>query len=248
MLPDFSELQIISISAVIAIVLVALRYVTLLRAFPPNKRMGSAEWDFSSSWATTLTTVGAILGTILSAEVLAGDKSLTFVSLNLLFGVIVVVAGLVYSAFRTLELVDSETDEDEKQIQGYVGFFVIACVLTLWAVVGELLTILALLHAIDDANALSSLVLTLFAAFIWLALVCALIYTWQAMRSTLEALTISRNALQLQLFTATQDWDIVTIEPPADEALEQGRRQERRRLRLEPRKKDNPPLPRWSVL
>jgi hypothetical protein len=209
--------------------------------------MGAAEWDFGSSWATTLTTVGAVLGTVLSAELLADTESLTFVSLNLLFGVVVVIAGLVYSAFNRLETVEGDNGEEEKQNQGLVGFFVVACALTLWAVAGELLTILALLRAIDGATDVSSLVLNLFAAFIWLALVCVVIYTWQAMQSTLEALAVSRDASQVSFFATPRDLEIITVEPQEQEgapAEERGQRV----LRVQSRRMENPPLPRWSVL
>ena len=183
-----SEWPIVWISAAIAIVVVGSRYLLLLSEFPPTRRMGSAELDLSSSWATTLTTVGAVLGTVLSTELLKGDERLTFVSQNILFGVIVVFAGLVYSAVRNPVTVDSEIEEEEKENQGYVGVFVIACALTLWAVAGELLTILTLLRAIADPNTSSSPVPTVFATLMLLALVCFVKYTWQTMKSTLEAL------------------------------------------------------------
>jgi len=61
-------------------------------------------WDFSSSWAANLTTVGAIFGTVLTstlnlpaAPLLSKDA---YTGLFLFFGGVVIVAGFFYTATR----------------------------------------------------------------------------------------------------------------------------------------------------
>jgi preprotein translocase subunit SecG len=92
---------------------VVIRYILTRRSLNIGlgDHMGGEKWDFSSSWASTLTAVGAILGTTLTAQVLPTQPQIpksVFVSLNLLFGVIIVVAALVYSATRRPKAVDTK--------------------------------------------------------------------------------------------------------------------------------------------
>src|SRR5437588_2643661 len=93
-------------SLVLSVVLVGARALTLWSDL--TLRMGPVGWDFSKSWGSTLAAFGAVLGTILAtAGVLpATTKYLTndtYAALNLLFGVIVIFAPLVYIAFQRVE-------------------------------------------------------------------------------------------------------------------------------------------------
>lgn len=114
----------------------------------PRAPLGTLDFDFKTSFASTLTAVGALLGTIVSAGVLPDDtvnlSKDAFVALNLLFGVAIVVAGLVYSALQRPVWVDkagSDPPKQERKQQGHVGSFMIACFITVWAVLGELWTL-----------------------------------------------------------------------------------------------------------
>jgi hypothetical protein len=64
----------------------------------------TSDLDYSKSFASTLTAVGALLGTVIAASVLPEETTTlskaAFVALNLIFGVGVVVAGLVYATFH----------------------------------------------------------------------------------------------------------------------------------------------------
>jgi hypothetical protein len=99
------------------------------------------KWSFSS-WATTLTAAGGILGTVLGAATFPEvprliDKD-TLVRLNLLFGVLVVVGPFVYQALRNPSV--RATDQEA----GYTGWNVtllIACAVVGAATFGELATL-----------------------------------------------------------------------------------------------------------
>jgi hypothetical protein len=71
----------------------------------PGREITDAEFDFSKSFASTLTVVGALLGTAIAAGVLPDDTGSpskeAFTALNLVFGVGVVVTGVVYAAYPT---------------------------------------------------------------------------------------------------------------------------------------------------
>src|SRR5579859_1070095 len=61
-----------------------------------NERIGTPQWDFSKSWATTLTTVGALLSTVISTPALSDIKMQS--GLSLFFGLVVLIAPLMYTA------------------------------------------------------------------------------------------------------------------------------------------------------
>ncbi len=128
------------------------------RLFHLGSRMGPANWDFSTSWASNLTVVGALLGTILSAGALPDETAVskaTYAGLNLLFGVLILVAPLVYTATRRPTYVHRRTAKAaEPQYLGVVFFFLVASALTLGAVLGELATVLQLFREIRTANSL----------------------------------------------------------------------------------------------
>jgi hypothetical protein len=112
----------------------------------------TSDLDYSKSFASTLTAAGALLGTVIAASVLPEETTTlskaAFVALNLIFGVGVVVAGLVYTAFQRgvwtdvkPEKDDEEPTRQQRKMEGTVAGFLGASLITVWAVFGELLTI-----------------------------------------------------------------------------------------------------------
>jgi hypothetical protein len=99
------------------------------------------KWSLDS-WASTLTTAGGILGTVLGAATLPEipreiDKD-TLVRLNLLFGILVLVGPFLFQAIRNPFV--KPTDQDA----AYTGWnltLLLACAITGAAVVGELATL-----------------------------------------------------------------------------------------------------------
>jgi hypothetical protein len=103
-----------------------------------RNRAPGPKWKFDS-WATTLTTVGAVLATVLTGATFPSvpsqiDKD-TLVQLNLLFGALVVVAPFVFQAIRNPKAPPAD------QEAGRFGFNVtllLACCITFGATLGEL--------------------------------------------------------------------------------------------------------------
>ena len=114
---------------------------------PFNEPLPKLDLDFKESFASTLTAVGALLGTVISASVLPEDtvnmSKEAFTALNLLFGVAVVAAGLFYSAMQKPEWVTNKDDaaKQDRKLRGYVGPFLLACLITVWAALGEAWTL-----------------------------------------------------------------------------------------------------------
>jgi hypothetical protein len=120
--------------------------------------LGSVELDFSKSFASTLTAVGAILGTIISAGVLPEQtvnlSKTGFTGLNLTFGLAIVVSGVVYSMVQRI-VPDDDAAPKEWKLKGFVLPFLMAALITLWAVFGELWTMWLLLGELGSEGGFS---------------------------------------------------------------------------------------------
>jgi hypothetical protein len=100
----------------------------------------SPKWSFES-WATHLTAIGAVLGTVLGSASLPEsptqiDKE-SLVGLSLLFGALVVVAPFIFEAIRRPVAPTS----GEGGGSGFVGVLLLSCAITFGAVFGEIFTL-----------------------------------------------------------------------------------------------------------
>lgn len=101
----------------------------------------SPKWSFES-WATHLTAVGALLGTVLGTASLPEtptqiDKT-SLVALSLLFGALVVVAPFVFEA---IQRPTPATSAESEGGSGFVGVLLLSCAITFGAVIGEIVTL-----------------------------------------------------------------------------------------------------------
>jgi hypothetical protein len=101
-------------------------------------RAPGPKWSFDS-WATTLTTVGAVLGTVLAAAtfptVPRGIGKANLVELNLLFAGLVVLAPFVFQAIRTPQATPADHEAGR---WGFNLTLLLACSITFGAVLGEI--------------------------------------------------------------------------------------------------------------
>jgi hypothetical protein len=92
------------------------------------------KFDIKTGWASNLTTVGAILGTVLAAGVLPEDtffmSKSQYVSLNMAFGIVILVVTVVQS------------------ILSFGLTYLLSCAVTLAAGFGELIVVLLLLEEV----------------------------------------------------------------------------------------------------
>jgi len=154
-----------------------------------TNRLGPANWDFSKSWGSNLTVVGALLGTILAAGALPDTTSLskqTYAGLNLLFGVLILVAPLVYTATQTPVSVNRTKTLKEPQYQGYVVSFLIASAITLWATLGELATVTLLFNEIRTARSLPAASVGLLIAVVGVSAALLCFYAWRSLKWIIE--------------------------------------------------------------
>ncbi len=129
------------VAAVIAVLLTLSVLLTVWKWHPqliPTLSEGPT-WSFRDSWASNLTALGAILGTVLAAsgflaDVMPGLSTGTFVGFSLVFAFLLVVAPLVFTLC-------SPKAGDDTTVELFL-----AGAIVLRAVIGELLTVVELLR------------------------------------------------------------------------------------------------------
>ena len=149
------------------------------------RQMGPANFDFTKSFASTITTVGAVLTTLLAAKNLITSPKPhldqpTYAALSLFFALLVVLAPFTYRAMSVTKPVRTAQGADI-QSQGYAGGFLLATWLTLWAVLGEVIVIFFFLTDLQGSAGLGGLLLALFGGSGLLLLV----YVWVSVRAVL---------------------------------------------------------------
>ncbi len=125
------DLGVIIVTFIISSLLVYKSYQKMgLPADILDERIGNPQWDFSKSWATTLTTVGAFLGTVISTPSLSGINMQS--GLSLFFGLVVLIAPLIYTASIERFPSDPNVKDGTYQYEGTIRMFLITCTLTVW--------------------------------------------------------------------------------------------------------------------
>jgi hypothetical protein len=160
--------------------------VSLLAPLP------ALDFDFKTSFASTLTTVGALLATIIAAGVLPEEtvnlSKESFTALNLLFAVAVVAAGLVYSALQTSRWVPKEGEEDNevRKAQGHFAGLLLASLITVWAVFGELWTMGLLVDELGQDQGFGGGAVDVFKGLLIASVIAMCIYTPVRTRATVK--------------------------------------------------------------
>jgi hypothetical protein len=141
---------------------------------------GAAEIDFTKSFASTLTAVGALLGTIIAAGVLPEEtvnlSKGAYVGLNLTFGVAIVIAAAVAGSFFTSKAVNGKEGAEWK-VKGYVWPFMLGALVTLWAVFGEMYTTFWLIGELGAGEGFTLLGITMLRVLLVAGVIALLPYT-----------------------------------------------------------------------
>jgi hypothetical protein len=172
----------------LSVILVALCWSKLRSDHKLADPLGEVEWSFTDSWASMLTAVGALLGTILAtsgilpmnAEPLSSNA---LTGLNLFFGALVVIAPLIFSAVQMVQ--PPVKDDEGPRYKGFVWGFLLACLLTIWGVLGELGTLFLLLREVE-AGFFNEPVMWLFAAVLFAAIVAVFVYSANRILATIS--------------------------------------------------------------
>jgi hypothetical protein len=178
-------------------------------------KVGPPNWDFSKSWATNITVLGAVVATFLSSKVVPNPQLLpaaSYLMLAILFAAIAAIAPLVFRASSTKIGVTTPEGTSDIQFQGNVTGFLIAMGMTLWATLGQLATLGALsleVIAIRKGGTVEGGVLTLVLA---LGLVATVWYAW----STAGPLLFHQTNLGAHADRLLTQMEQMNVSPPSD--------------------------------
>jgi hypothetical protein len=189
---DWSTVLIIWVPFAAAVALVAWAVLTTTDIKTP---FGPANWDYSQSWATSLTVVGALLGTVIGAGVLPDELDLFtkagYAGLNVFFGMLVLFAPLIYAALQ------NRLKDDDKGVAQYEGTllaFIVASVATVWGVLGELGTVGLLFRETEKGASLATVLVWALWIVLSLLLLAAVTYAVRRMRLILSSPAGNRGA------------------------------------------------------
>jgi hypothetical protein len=133
--------------------------------------MGSPTWSFKDSWASNVTVASGALVTLLTFSSLP-DQPFHFTKsgyavLSFLFAALIGLAPILYNLLRKEVDAKDATDKPVIQYQGYVASFLLACLLTLWGVGGQLATLWYNLDEIWRAGLIVKSIIEVFKVFLY---------------------------------------------------------------------------------
>jgi hypothetical protein len=108
--------------------------------------VGPPNWDFTKSWATNIAVLGAVFGTFFSNAIVPTPRfvpSPGYPLLSAVFAVLALISPVVFLALSRVKAVYKDQAWDV-QYQGIAAGFLFATFITLWAALGQIITIAAL--------------------------------------------------------------------------------------------------------
>ena len=188
--------------------------------------MGGPNWEFSESWATTLATVGGVLNTVLVAGALTQNKVPS--GLGAFFGILALLGPFAFSALLLHRLRKRSSAAanapEQPRYEGCVAGFLVASLLTIWGVSGQIATTITLCSDLATQGALSWVTSGALIACLAFAEIGVAFYAWRTIPDTIET---QRNDARerVKAFAAPHDEAELVAPPPLSRSL-----------------------PRWSVL
>ena len=182
----------LAVPAILAAVFVLIRYFTLKGATGVKRqtRLGTVDFDFTKSFASTITVVGAILGTVLTASVLPEEPELLskqqYTALNLVFGAMIVLAGVVYAATETPQKDSTPTPGGTRKYEGFIWSFLVSTGLVMWAVLGQLGCLLLIVSELERADLFTTSAIVVFIVLMAAAALAILAYAYRRMYWIIE--------------------------------------------------------------
>lgn len=182
------------------VVYVSVRLLKLSRE-ELNDYIGTPKWDFSNSWATTLTAVGALLGTLLTIPNSSNVTGINLLSgLSLFFGLLALGAPLIYTALEKRLPPDPHAEDNSFQYQGTIRLFIVSATLTVWATSGELVTVGTTIVVLLQGGFFSILTMVVFGIVLAAALFFACVYGYRSIQWTIEDVLAETISAQLSRY------------------------------------------------
>jgi hypothetical protein len=203
------------IPAILAALFILVRYFTLKGATGVDlgSRLGTVDFDFSKSFASTITVVGAVLGTVLTASVLPEEPELLskqqYTALNLVFGAMIVLAGVVYAATERPKRDSTPEPDKTRKYEGFVWSFLLSTGLVMWAVLGELACLLLIVSELDRADLFTTSAIVVFIVLMATAALAILFYAYRRMHWIVEHKAAMTGTVEGAPAQATDSWPLL---------------------------------------
>jgi hypothetical protein len=165
-------------------------------------RMGSPTWSFKESWASNLTLASGTLTTVLTFTALPEQtehfSKIGYATLSFLCAALIGLAPIMYNFIRKpVDSVDA-TGQPVVQYQGYVGLFLLACLVTIWGVMGQLITLWFSLNEIWKAGLMLRPVIRLFQGLLIIAASMIVVYAAFSIYWTIEKQKVEKEVIRNQ--------------------------------------------------
>ena len=142
--------------------------------------------------------MGAVLATIIAASVLPEEtvnlSKAGFVGLNLTFALAIPVAGIVYAAVQKSFVEEGTGGKKEWKLKGYTVPFLLAALITVWAVFGEIWTMWRIFEELGRGDGFSQFGVWVVRVLLGLAAVAMVPYTIIRVRAASRTQPTSEDA------------------------------------------------------
>src|SRR5713226_1252906 len=184
------EVTIVLVSLALGIIVIVVSGARMsMKGIPLTSPVGPPNWDFSKSWASNITMLGAILAAFFSAKIVVTPKFVSdpgYPMLSVLFALLAAIAPLVFRAISREKPVVANEGTWDIQYQGTAGGFLLAMFLTLWAALGQLLTLSSLAAEVLSAGKVVWLLPIIFLLLLLTALIGVIWYALSTAQPLLE--------------------------------------------------------------
>ncbi len=184
----------------VAVLVTLIPFLVMLnkKKVSPLDKMGSPTWSFKESWASNLTLASGALVTALTFTALPERtehfSKTGYLTLTFIFAALIGIAPFVYNIVRKPVETVNPAGLPVVQHHGYVGLFLLACLLTIWGVIGQLITLWFNVDEIVRANLVVSDVVSMLKYILWAVGIMMLFYAGFSIGWTIDKQKIEKEA------------------------------------------------------
>jgi hypothetical protein len=177
------------IAALVAPLCVALAYNRMKKRPGLKDPVGSPKWDFTKSWANNVTVAASVISTTVLLALLVQEpvflSKANYLALNALLVVLLAVAPAIFALRRRQT---NSVPGQDPEYSGTVSGFLLACGVTLSAVLGQLCIAVLLLEEMRWQDVLWSPTGFLFDGIVLATAAALIVYSFKAIPATLLAM------------------------------------------------------------
>ena len=177
------------IAGVVALLFVGISYKTMTKPASLKDPMGSPKWDFTKSWANNITVVTSVVSTTVLLGLLVDEpvflSKANYLAFNALLVVLLAFAPTIFGLIRKQT---STTAGKDPEYSGIVFGFLLACAITLAAVLAQLSIAFMLFEEMQWQEILPSTTISILQTVVVFTALALVYYSFTAIRAAIAAL------------------------------------------------------------